>query len=135
MAAFQVEGEPEDSDWRRWTHAPDEAGQSRIIDGSDAEVATRFWRHYDRDFALAQGAGMNAFRMSVAWERIIDAHGQVNECRLGPLRRDGCGDASPGLGAVYHLAALCVARLARRPGRSSGAGLSGLILRHLRAPW
>ena len=60
-SAFQVEGAPEDSDWRRWTETP-----GRIHDATNAQRATDFWNRYDEDFALAQAAGLSAFRFSIA---------------------------------------------------------------------
>jgi len=73
-SAFQVEGSPADSDSYHWTHTP-----GMIKDGSNADIATDFWNRYDEDFALAQGLGANAFRMSLAWERIEPQRGQWNE--------------------------------------------------------
>ena len=64
-SAFQVEGHPKDSDWRRWTHTP-----GKIKDGTNADLVSDFWNRYDEDFALAQDLGVNAYRISVAWERI-----------------------------------------------------------------
>src|SRR6478735_5105586 len=64
-SSFQTEGSPADSNWYRWTH---EAG--RVVDGTNADVATDFWNRYDDDFKLAQDMGANAFRISIAWERI-----------------------------------------------------------------
>ncbi len=77
-SSFQVEGaEPKDSDWLRWTKTP-----GKIRDGSNADRATDFWNRYEEDFKLAQDAGLNAFRMSIAWERIQPARGQWDERAL-----------------------------------------------------
>lgn len=78
-AAFQVEGSPGDSDWREWTRAVHPDGTPRISDGTDAERATDFWNRYDEDFRIAQEAGLNAFRISVAWERIEPEPGVWNQ--------------------------------------------------------
>ena len=64
-SSFQVEGTPANSDWYRWTHTP-----GRIKDGTNADVVSDFWNMYDTDFKLAQEMGANAFRISIAWERI-----------------------------------------------------------------
>jgi beta-glucosidase len=73
-SAFQVEGNPEDSDWKRWT---EESG--RITDGTNANVATQFWNNPEPDFEQAKELGSNMFRMSIAWERIHLGPGQWNE--------------------------------------------------------
>jgi beta-glucosidase len=76
-SAFQVEGSPIESDWSRWTKTP-----GRIHDGSNADVATSFWTRYDEDFALAQKLGSNAFRVSIAWERVEPKEGVFDEKAL-----------------------------------------------------
>lgn len=70
-SAFQVEGHPADSDWYRWTHLP-----GKIADGTNADLGTDFWNRYSDDFDIASGLGANAFRISVAWERIEPKEGQ-----------------------------------------------------------
>jgi beta-glucosidase len=76
-SSFQTEGSPADSNWYHWTH---ETG--RISDGTNADVATDFWNRYDEDFALAEAMGANAFRMSIAWERIEPEPGYFDENAL-----------------------------------------------------
>lgn len=83
-AAFQVEGSPADSDWKIWTHTP-----GKIEDGTNADRATDFWNRYDEDFQLAgktdgesPSLGANAFRISLAWERIEPEKGKFSEDAL-----------------------------------------------------
>lgn len=76
-SAFQVEGSPADSDWREWTKLP-----KKIADASDAERAAEFWRRYPEDVAWAQKLGANAFRFSIAWERINPREGEWSEAAL-----------------------------------------------------
>src|SRR5438094_85253 len=73
-SSFQVEGSPVDSDWLRWTKTP-----GKIKDGTTADVASDFWNRYEEDFRLAQAAGLNTFRISVAWERIQPAPDKWND--------------------------------------------------------
>ena len=81
-AAFQVEGAPQDSDWREWTRTNYPDGTAHISDGSNAERVTDFWNRYDEDFRIAEKAGLNAFRISVAWERIEPEPGVWDEKAL-----------------------------------------------------
>jgi beta-glucosidase len=81
-SSFQVEGSPADSNWYRWTH---EAG--RIEDGTNADVATDFWNRYDEDFGWAQMLGANAYRVSIAWERIEPEQGRWDEEALTHYER------------------------------------------------
>jgi len=76
-SAFQVEGTPADSDWRRWTLQP-----GKIKDGTAADRATDFWNRFPEDARLAQEGGLNAFRMSVAWERIQPGPDRWDEAAL-----------------------------------------------------
>lgn len=76
-AAFQVEGRPLESDWSRWTHQP-----GKISDGTTADIVTDFWNTYDEDFKLAQDLGANAFRISIAWERIEPKRGEWDDRAL-----------------------------------------------------
>lgn len=86
-AAFQVEGSPVDSDWREWTRRTHPDGTPRISDRTDAERVTDFWNRYDEDFRIAQEAGLNAFRISVAWERIEPRPGVWDEEALAHYER------------------------------------------------
>lgn len=76
-SAFQVEGSPVDSDWREWTRQG-----KKIVDGSNGERAAEFWRRYPEDINWAQKLGANAFRFSMAWERIVPREGEWNAAAL-----------------------------------------------------
>lgn len=76
-AAFQTEGEPGESDWSAWTREP-----GRIADGSTGAGAFGFYRRYEREFDTARELGANAFRMSLAWERIEPSRGAFDESAL-----------------------------------------------------
>ncbi len=80
-SAFQVEGFPEPSDWTHWTHTP-----GRILDGTNADLATEFWMRYSEDFDLARELGADTFRISLAWERIQPTPGKFSESALGHYR-------------------------------------------------
>jgi beta-glucosidase len=68
-AAFQTEGSL-DADGRGpsvWDVFP----RAKIHDGSDASVATDSYRRFGEDVALLADAGLNAYRFSISWSRIV----------------------------------------------------------------
>jgi beta-glucosidase len=82
-AAFQIEGSLTadgrgESIWDAFCRLP-----GRTADGSDAAVACD---HYDRwrdDVALVRELGLNAYRFSVGWPRVLpDGRGPTNEAGL-----------------------------------------------------
>ncbi len=81
-SAFQAEGAPADSDWRRWTREP-----GRIADGSDAERAVRFWDDPNPELDMARGLGAAMFRVSIAWERVEPAPGAWDDAALDRYER------------------------------------------------
>jgi beta-glucosidase len=76
-SAFQVEGSPEKSDWSVATETP-----GKIADGSNADIATDFWKNPKTDLDLAEKLGAKMFRLSIAWERIELAPGQWDQSAL-----------------------------------------------------
>lgn len=85
-AAFQTEGAL-DVDGRGpsvWDVFP----SARVLDGSDASVATDSYRRYPEDIALAAGLGVKAFRFSIAWTRIFPTgEGALNQAGLDHYAR------------------------------------------------
>jgi beta-glucosidase len=60
--------------WDRFCAEP-----GRIKDGSSGDIACDFYGRYREDIALMRSLGLDAFRFSVAWPRVIpDGRGRVN---------------------------------------------------------
>jgi beta-glucosidase len=75
--AFHEDGRGE-SIWDRF-----EATPGRIADGSDAAVACDHFRRWRDDVGLMTELGVNAYRFSIAWPRILSAgRGTVNAAGL-----------------------------------------------------
>jgi beta-glucosidase len=87
-SAYQVEGSPladgaGPSIWQRFTHSP-----GRTANGEAGDVACDHYRRYRQDVELMHGLGLNAYRFSVSWSRILPAgRGRVNPKGLGFYER------------------------------------------------
>jgi len=82
-SAFQVEGAAREdgrseSIWDRFCATP-----GKVRNGDTGEVACDFYHRYPEDLALMKELGLDAFRFSVAWPRIVpQGRGAVNEAGL-----------------------------------------------------
>jgi beta-glucosidase len=87
-AAYQIEGSPladgaGPSIWHRFSHTP-----GRVRDGDTGDVACDHYRRYRDDIALMRELGLNAYRFSIAWGRVLpEGTGTVNERGLDFYRR------------------------------------------------
>ncbi len=79
-ASYQIEGA-----WNVDGKSPSvwdafSAGGGKIKDGSDGKTACDFYHRYPQDVKLAAEIGLDAFRFSLAWTRILpDGTGKVNQ--------------------------------------------------------
>ena len=78
-AAYQIEGAwNEDGKgeniWDRFTHVP-----GHIQDKTNGDITCDFYHRYKEDIRLAKKLGIEVFRLSVNWARILpDGQGEVN---------------------------------------------------------
>ena len=78
-AAFQIEGATHEdgrgeSVWDRFCATP-----GKVRNGDDGVVACDFYHHYREDIALMRELGIDGFRFSVAWPRVLPTGtGKVN---------------------------------------------------------
>jgi beta-glucosidase len=79
-SAYQIEGSPladgaGPSIWQRFAHTP---GQTK--DGATGDVACDHYRRYAEDVRLMKSLGMQAYRFSIAWGRVLPSgYGPANE--------------------------------------------------------
>ena len=79
VSAYQVEGAPladgaGASIWHRFSHTP-----GRIADGDNGDVACDFYRRFPEDVSRMRDLGLNAFRFSISWSRVLpEGRGRVN---------------------------------------------------------
>ena len=82
-ASFQIEGATQEdgrgeSIWDRFAAVP-----NNILTGETGDPACDSYHRYGEDIAIMQELGVNAYRFSVAWPRIIpDGDGAVNPAGL-----------------------------------------------------
>jgi beta-galactosidase len=87
-ASYQIEGAVgEDgrgvSIWDTFSHTP-----GKISDGTTGDVADDHYHRYAEDIAILAGLGMNAYRFSIAWPRIMPTgSGAVNRAGVDFYRR------------------------------------------------
>ena len=82
-AAFQIEGAVREdgrlpSIWDTFTRTP-----GKVLDGDTADVATDHYHRVDTDIGLMTDLGLDAYRFSVSWPRIVPTgSGVVNRAGL-----------------------------------------------------
>lgn len=84
-SAFQIEGAVDsrlDSIWDTFCREP-----GRICDGSDARIACDHYRRWADDVALLAELGVDAYRFSIAWPRVLREDGSVNQAGIDFYRR------------------------------------------------
>lgn len=87
-AAYQVEGSPladgaGPSIWHRFSHTP-----GRVRDGDTGDIACDHYRRWPEDIALMRELGLNSYRFSISWSRILpEGRGRVNPAGLAHYER------------------------------------------------
>jgi beta-glucosidase len=87
-AAYQVEGSPladgaGPSNWHRFSHTP-----GNVTNDENGDVACDHYHRYRDDVGLMRELGLNAYRFSISWSRVLPAGvGPVNEKGLDFYRR------------------------------------------------
>lgn len=77
-AAYQIEGAAAEggrtpSTWDEFTSRP-----GTIVDGSDGSVATDHYHRFRDDVALMKSLGLDVYRFSISWTRLLRPDGSVN---------------------------------------------------------
>jgi beta-glucosidase len=105
-AAYQIEGSPladgaGPSIWQRFAHTP---GMTR--DGDTGDVACDHYRRWRDDIDLMRELGLNAYRFSVSWSRVLpEGRGRINPAGLDFYSRlvDGLLEAGiTPMATLYH---------------------------------
>src|SRR5438105_5472766 len=87
-AAYQIEGSPLEegagpSIWQRFTHTP-----GLTASGDTGDVACDHYHRYADDVALMRALGLQAYRFSISWSRVLPAgKGRPNQRGIDFYRR------------------------------------------------
>jgi beta-glucosidase len=87
-AAYQVEGAVEQDGrgptiWDTFSHTP-----GKTMNGETGDLAVDHYNRYADDVALMADLGVNAYRFSIAWSRLLpDGTGRVNQAGIDFYRR------------------------------------------------
>jgi len=87
-SAYQIEGSPladgaGPSIWHEFAHTP-----GRTRDGDTGDMACDHYRRYREDVALMRELGLNAYRFSTSWSRVLpEGRGRLNPVGLGFYER------------------------------------------------
>ena len=82
-ASYQIEGAAHEdgrgeSVWDRFSATP-----GKVRNGDTGEVACDFYHRYADDVALMADLGLDAFRFSIAWPRVLpEGRGRINPAGL-----------------------------------------------------
>ncbi|MDX9864502.1 MAG: GH1 family beta-glucosidase [Anaerolineaceae bacterium] len=82
-ASYQIEGAWQEdgkgeSIWDRFSHTP-----GKILNGDTGDTANDHYHRYGEDVALMKEIGLQAYRFSISWPRILPlGRGQVNQAGL-----------------------------------------------------
>ncbi|HEY5806858.1 MAG TPA: GH1 family beta-glucosidase [Povalibacter sp.] len=83
-SAYQIEGSPladgaGPNIWQRFCHTP-----GRVVNNDNGDIACDHYRQYESDVELMQRLGLQAYRFSIAWSRVLPhGTGQLNAAGLG----------------------------------------------------
>ncbi len=80
-SSFQIEGGADkrgDSIWDEFCRVP-----GAIADGSDGRVAVDHYHRYPQDVELMASIGLDTYRFSVSWPRVLNPDGSVNRVGIG----------------------------------------------------
>jgi beta-glucosidase len=87
-SAYQIEGAVQadgrgESVWDRFSHTP-----GRIQNGDTGDIACDHYHRYEQDLDLMQSLGIQSYRFSIAWTRIVPSgSGAINQRGLDFYRR------------------------------------------------
>lgn len=81
-AATQIEGGEVDSNWNDWYH------RGFIKDNTDPATGNDHWEMWQQDTELMSEMGLQLYRFSVEWARLVPEEGRVDEVAIDRYRQE-----------------------------------------------
>ncbi len=81
-AATQIEGGDVHSNWNDWYQ------KGRITDGTDPATGNDHWKYWQEDTDLLSQMGLQLYRFSVEWARLMPEEGKVDEAAVARYRQE-----------------------------------------------
>ena len=81
-ASTQIEGGDVGSNWNDWYR------RGGIQDGTDPATGNDHWQKWQEDTELMHKLGIQVYRFSVEWARIMPSSGQVDENAIARYRQE-----------------------------------------------
>ena len=81
-ASMQVEGGNVDANWNDWYR------KGNIKDGTDPATGNDHWEKWQQDTALMEQMGLQLYRFSVEWARLMPREGQVDDTAVARYRQE-----------------------------------------------
>ena len=85
-AAHQVEGNNENNNWYEWENSFDQSSNSRIHNSDKSGKAADHWNLYNKDITLMKEIGLNAYRFSIEWSKVMPERGIIDKQALKHYR-------------------------------------------------
>ena len=81
-AAMQVEGGQVNANWNDWY------ARGRIRDGTDPATGNDHWERWREDTELMAAMGLQLYRFSIEWARLMPEEGRVDEAAVDRYRQE-----------------------------------------------
>ena len=81
-ASTQIEGGDVNSNWNDWYR------RGRITDGTDPATGNDHWTHWRGDTELLAQMGLQVYRFSVEWARLMPEENRIDEAAVARYREE-----------------------------------------------
>ncbi|MBQ7896762.1 MAG: glycoside hydrolase family 1 protein [Oscillospiraceae bacterium] len=81
-ASMQIEGGDSNTNWNDWYK------RGFIKDGTDPSIANDHWKYWREDIQLMADRGLQLYRFSVEWAKLMPSEGEIDESAVEHYRKE-----------------------------------------------